>query len=138
MIAGFGATLTLIAVFLYSRLGLEGPLIFAVVSLVLVGLGAGFFRPATQVAVYQNADRSDYGALTAMLVLIQSLAGTLGVTIVVAISESYAGADSPEAFVEGQQLAFTLLIPLLAAAIAVSFMGRVIRRKPVEEATPVS
>ena len=136
LIAGFGATLTLIAVFLYSRLGLEGPLIFAVVSLVLVGLGAGFFRPATQVAVYQNADRSDYGALTAMLVLIQSLAGTLGVTIAVAISESYAGAGTPEAFVEGQQLAFTLLIPLLAASVAVSFLGRARRRKPVEEATP--
>jgi EmrB/QacA subfamily drug resistance transporter len=133
MIAGFGAAMTLVAVFLYSRLDLEGPVAFVVVALVLTGVGAGFFRPANQVAVYANADRNDYGALTAMLVLIQSLAGTLGTTIAVAISESKAGGDSPMAFVEGQQLAFTLLIPVLAAAVVVSFLGRVRRQKPVEE-----
>jgi EmrB/QacA subfamily drug resistance transporter len=136
VIAGFGAAMTLVAVFLYSRLGLEGPLVFAVVALILTGLGAGFFRPANQVAVYANADRNDYGALTAMLVLIQSLAGTLGTTIAVAISESKAGADSPAAFTEGQQLAFTLLIPVLAASVAVSFLGRARRAKVVEEGVP--
>jgi hypothetical protein len=93
-----------------------------------VGFGAGFFRPATQVAVYADADRSDYGALTAMLVLIQSLAGTLGTTIVVAISESRASADDAVAFTEGQQLAFTLLIPLLATAVVVAFLSPLRRR----------
>jgi EmrB/QacA subfamily drug resistance transporter len=128
MIAGFGASITLCAVFIYSRLGIDGPLLFAAVALVLVGFGAGFFRPATQVAVYADADRSDYGALTAMLVLIQSLAGTLGTTIVAAISESRASADDAVAFTEGQQLAFTLLIPLLATAVVVAFLSPLRRR----------
>jgi EmrB/QacA subfamily drug resistance transporter len=132
-IAGIGAFITLGAVLLYAQLGVEGPLLLLVVALVLVGLGAGFFRPANQVAVYADADRADYGALTAMLVLIQSLAGTLGTTIIVAVSESRATADTAEAFTEGQQFAFMLLVPLLAASVIVSFLGRT-RRKQVEPA----
>jgi EmrB/QacA subfamily drug resistance transporter len=129
-IAGVGAFITLCAVLIYARLGIEGPLLLAVVALVLVGLGAGFFRPANQVAVYADADRADYGALTAMLVLLQSLAGTLGTTILIAISESRAAEDTAEAFTDGQQFAFTLLIPLLAASVVVSFLGRTRRRQP--------
>jgi MFS family permease len=130
MIAGAGAFITLGAVLIYSRLGVEGPLLMVAVALVLVGLGAGFFRPANQVAVYANADRADYGALTAMLVLIQSLAGTLGITILIAITETRAAADTAQAFTNGQQLAFTLLIPLLVASVIVSFLGRTKRRQP--------
>ena len=132
IIAGFGAFITLGAVLIYSRLGIEGPLLMVVAALVLVGLGAGFFRPANQVAVYANADRADYGALTAMLVLTQSLAGTLGTTILIAISESRSAEDTPEAFTDGQQFAFMLLIPLLVASVIVSFMGRT-KRKGAEE-----
>src|SRR5690606_21246663 len=130
VIAGIGAFITLGAVIIYSRLGVEGPLLAVVVALVLVGLGAGFFRPANQVAVYANADRADYGALTAMLVLTQSLAGTLGVTILIAITESRTAQDAPQAFTDGQQFAFLLLIPLLVASVVVSFMGRTRRKEP--------
>jgi predicted MFS family arabinose efflux permease len=129
-IAGVGALITLCAVLMYAQLGVEGPLLLAVAALVLVGLGAGFFRPANQVAVYANADRADYGALTAMLVLIQSLAGTLGTTILIAVSESRAAADTARAFTDGQRFAFTLLIPLLAASVIVSFLGRTRRKQP--------
>ncbi len=134
IIAGFGAAITLGAVLLYSRLGVEGPLLMVVAALVLVGLGAGFFRPANQVAVYANADRADYGALTAMLVLTQSLAGTLGTTILVAISESRNAEDTPAAFTDGLHFAFMLLVPLLVASVVVSFMGKVRRRPPAEVA----
>jgi MFS family permease len=109
-----------------------------VVALVLVGLGAGFFRPANQVAVYADADRADYGALTAMLVLTQSLAGTLGTTILVAISESRAAADTARAFTDGQSFAFTLLIPLLAVSVVVSFLGRTRRTKAKETVASTS
>jgi hypothetical protein len=136
MIAGFGALMTLAAVLIYVQLGVDGPLLFVAVALVLVGLGAGFFRPANQVAVYATADRADYGALTAMLVLIQSLAGTLGTTILVAISESRAAEDNPQAFTDGQAFAFALLIPLLAVSVIVSFLGR--GRRAVQEAAAPS
>ena len=123
IIAGIGAFVTLAAVLIYSRLGVEGPMLAVVVALVLIGLGGGFFRPANQVAVYANADRRDYGALTAMLVLIQSLAGTLGTTIAVAVSESRNAVEDASTFTSGQQLAFTLLLPLLVLSVIVSFLG---------------
>jgi EmrB/QacA subfamily drug resistance transporter len=138
VVAGFGAFITLGAVIVYTRLGVEGPLLMMMVALVLVGFGAGLFRPANQVAVYANADRSDYGALTAMLVLTQSLAGTLGTTILVAVSESRAAADTAKAFTQGQHLAFTLLIPLLVASVVVSFAGRDRKRQVEEEPATVA
>lgn len=124
LIAGLGAFLTMIAVLFYSRLGVESPLPLIIIPLSLVGLGGGFFRPANQVAVYADADRKDYGGLTAMLVLIGSLAGTLGTTITVAINESRASGDDPIAFADAQRFTFTALVPLLAASVLVSVIGR--------------
>jgi EmrB/QacA subfamily drug resistance transporter len=129
-IAGFGAAITLGAVLIYSRLGVEGPLLMVVGALVLVGLGAGFFRPANQVSVYADADHADYGAVTAMLVLTQSLAGTLGTTVLIAISESRSAQDTPAAFTDGQQFAFMLLIPLLVASVATAFASKLRSRQP--------
>jgi EmrB/QacA subfamily drug resistance transporter len=123
-VAATGALLTLFAVLIYSRLGIEASLVMVVIALVLVGLGAGFFRPANQVAVYAQADQRDYGALAAMLVLLQSLAGTLGTTIAVAINESRAAADDARGFTEGQQFAFTALLPLLVVSVFVSALAR--------------
>ncbi len=127
-VAAVGGLLSLVAVVIYSRLGVEAPLIIVSVALVFVGLGAGFFRPANQVAVYAQADRRDYGALAAMLVLLQSLAGTFGTTIAVAINESRAAADDARNFTEGQQLAFSTLIPLLIVSIVVSLFARSLGR----------
>jgi EmrB/QacA subfamily drug resistance transporter len=124
LIAGVGASITLVAVLIYAGLGVASPIAFVVAALVLVGIGAGFFRPANQVAVYAGTDRRDYGGLTAMLVLLQSLAGSLGATIAVAINESRAASDSPASFVEGQRFTFVTLLPLLALSVIVSFAGR--------------
>ena len=106
-------------------------------ALVLVGLGAGFFRPANQVSVYADADHADYGAVTAMLVLTQSLAGTLGTTVLIAISESRSAQDTPAAFTDGQHFAFMLLIPLLIASVATAFASK-LRRRQTEVAVSTS
>jgi MFS family permease len=123
-IAALGAGLTFLAVLVYSRLGVETSIVYMIVALALVGLGAGFFRPANQVAVYADVDAVNYGALTAMLVLVQSLSGTLGTTITVAISESRASSNDPVAFTEAQSFTFMVLLPLLAASVVVSLIGR--------------
>jgi MFS family permease len=124
VVAAGGAMLSFCAVLIYSRLGVESAVILVVVALVLVGLGAGFFRPANQVAVYAQADQRDYGALAAMLVLLQSLAGTLGTTIAVAINETRSATDDAKSFTEGQQFAFTALLPLLVVSVFVSLLAR--------------
>ena len=136
IMAGVGALITFLAVVFYSRLGVDTALLLVIIPLVLVGVGGGFFRPANQVAVYATAPRSDYGGLTAMLVLIGSLAGTLGTTITVAINESRARGDDAVTFTEGQQFTFTLLMPLLLASVLVSFIGRSTTRKEPAEAAP--
>jgi hypothetical protein len=132
LIAGLGAFLTLLAVAFYSRLGIDTPLLLIIIPLSLVGLGGGFFRPANQVAVYADADKKDYGGLTAMLVLIGSLAGTLGTTITVAINESRVTGDDPVAFADAQSFTFTALIPLLIASVFVSLIGRSVLKKTPE------
>jgi EmrB/QacA subfamily drug resistance transporter len=124
VVAGFGVMVTLAAVFIYSRLGVDESLLPVVAALILVGLGASLFRPANQVAVYAETERRDFGALAAMLVLIQSLAGTLGTTIAVAANETRARGDTPATFVEGQRFTFTVLLPLLVLSVLVSFLGR--------------
>jgi len=137
-IAGLGAFFTLLAVLLYSRLGVEAPVAFVAAALVLVGLGGGFFRPASQVAVYGLVERKDFASVSAMLVLLQSLSGTLGATVLVAINEARAGADDAAAFTSGQQLAFTALLPLLALAVVTSFLGLGARKRRPEESPAAS
>ena len=130
VIAGSGVMFTLLAVFIYSRLGVDESLLPVVVALILMGLGAGLFRPSNQVAVYAETERRDFGALAAMLVLIQSLAGTLGTTIAVAANETRSRGDDPANFVEGQRFTFTALLPLLLLSVIVSFLGRTTSRRP--------
>jgi hypothetical protein len=94
------------------------------------------------VAVYAHADQRDYGAIAAMLVLLQSLAGTLGTTIAVAINESRSAVDDARSFTEGQQFAFTVLLPLLVVSVFVSLLAGKLDRRPrrdevvMTEATP--
>jgi EmrB/QacA subfamily drug resistance transporter len=137
-IAALGAALTFMAVVVYTRLGTDTSIVYMIVALSLVGFGGGFFRPANQVAVYADVAASDYGGLTAMLVLVQSLAGTLGTTITVAITESRASSNNPAAFTEAQSFTFMLLLPLLAASVIVSLLGRSPRKKDAPTVVPVT
>ncbi len=130
VVAGAGAAVTFVAVFLYSRAGVDGPLLLVVAALVLVGIGAGLFRPANQVWVYGDTQPRDYGAVTAMLVLVQSLAGTMGTTIAVAMNETRSAGSDPASFTSGQRFTFAALLPLLALSTLLAFAGRSKRPKP--------
>jgi MFS family permease len=133
IVAAGGAFITFLAVLVYSLMGMNSPALLILVPLVLVGVGGGFFRPANQVAVYATVDRKDYGSLAAMLSSIGSLAGTMGATIMVALSEMRSTSTDPAAFVEGQQFTFALLLPLLLLSVFVSLLGRA---KPAKEEAP--
>jgi MFS family permease len=124
VIAALGAFITFLAVLVYSRLGLSSPVLLILVPLVLVGIGGGFFRPANQVAVFATVGRNEYGSLSAMLSSIGSLASTMGATVLVAVSESRSTTSDPAGFASGQQLAFTILLPLLLLSAFVSLLGR--------------
>ncbi len=124
VIATLGMALSFVAVFGYSRLGVSTAPVLILLPLLLVGLGSGLFRPANQVAVYTGMSSSEFGSLSAMLASIGSLAGTLGATITIAISDSRGSVDDPVAFTEAQQFTFAALLPLLLVATIVSMLSR--------------
>jgi MFS family permease len=100
-----------------------------VVPLTLVGIGLGLARPANQVAVYSTVNRSEFGSLSALIISLTTLAGALGATITVAISEVRSTGDTALSFTNAQQFTFTALLPLLVLALVISFLGRG-RRQP--------
>jgi EmrB/QacA subfamily drug resistance transporter len=141
VIAAIGVFITLIAVFLYSRLGLTTPLLLVVPPLVLIGVGGGFFRPANQVAVYGSVPANDFGGLSAMISSLASLAGTLGTTVMVAVNETRTKGNDPAELASAQQFTFRTLLPLLAVSVFVSLLGKATARRketPVLSRTPAS
>jgi hypothetical protein len=134
--AAIGAAITFVAVLIYAQLGVGAAAALVIVPLALIGIGGGFFRPANQVAIYATVSRSDFGSLSAMLTSIGTLAGTLGTTIMVAVSDSRGASTDPVAFAEAQQFTFALLLPLLVASVIVSLLGRSTRRDEEQPSAP--
>lgn len=124
LIAAVGVAITFVAVLAYSRLGLTTPVLLVLVPLALVGIGGGFFRPANQVTVYADVDRRDYGALSAMITSLGTLAGALGTTLTIAVTESRGSSNDPIAFAEAIRFTFTALLPLLLVSVFVSLARR--------------
>jgi hypothetical protein len=119
----------LAGVFVYAQLSQSTPPLIVLVPLVLAGFSAGIARPANQVVAYRVVEERDYGSIAAMLSSSMMLAGTLGTTTAVALSESLATSSSPAAFAEAQQQTFTLLLPVVALGVAVSLLAGP-RREP--------
>ncbi len=124
LVASAGIFFSLLAVILYSRLGLSSSVLLVIPPLALIGLGGALLRPSNQVAVYATVDREQYGALSAVLTALGALAGSLGATVTVALHESHASGSGAAAFVHGQQFTFAVLIPIVAVSAALSLLGR--------------
>ncbi|HEY7270649.1 MAG TPA: hypothetical protein VH951_12560, partial [Dehalococcoidia bacterium] len=63
-------------------------------------------------------------SLSAMLQSLGALAGTLGTTITIAITEARTSENAGTALAEAQQFTFTALLPLLLLSVVVSMLGR--------------
>jgi len=124
-------------VVVFARLGTGTAPLLVLLPLGLIGFGGGLFRPANQVAVFAGVERSQFGSLSAMLQSLGALAGTLGTTITIAITEARTSANAGTALAEAQQFTFTALLPLLLIAVFVSLLGRS-GKKPDEPAVPVA
>jgi len=130
VIAAAGMFITFLSVLAYSQLGTTTPVLFILVPLVLLGIGGGLFRPANQVAVFAGVTAAEYGSLSGMLQSMGALAGTLGTTITVAISDARSTSSTDSvAFAEAQAFTFTALLPLLFISVFVSLIGRTPRPK---------
>jgi len=137
VVAAAGMFVTFLAVVVFARLGTGTAPLLVLLPLGLIGFGGGLFRPANQVAVFAGVERSQFGSLSAMLQSLGALAGTLGTTITIAITEARTSANAGTALAEAQQFTFTALLPLLLIAVFVSLLGRS-GKKPDEPAVPVA
>src|SRR3954447_20660969 len=137
LVAAGGIALLFVAVFAYAQMHVSTAPLLVLVPLILVGAAGGISRPANQVVAYQTVTPAEYGSLAAMLNSSMMLAGTLGTTITVAISESLAVKGNAASFADAQSQTFTLLLPLLALGVAVSLLGGRRREREGEAVAPV-
>jgi MFS family permease len=124
VVAAGGMFITFLAVLVFAQLGVDTNPLAVILPLALIGAGGGFFRPANQVAVFAGVSRTEFGSLSAMLQSLGALAGTLGTTITIAITEARTSENAGTALAEAQQFTFTALLPLLLLSVVVSMLGR--------------
>jgi EmrB/QacA subfamily drug resistance transporter len=135
LVAGVGVALLCIAVVAYGRMGISTTPVLILVPLVLAGTAGGLSRPATQVAAFQTVRPGDFGSVSAMQTSLMMLAGTLGTTVTVAISDSVSTGTDAASFVSAQQTTFLALVPLLLTGLAVSLISSLRRSKDAVTST---
>ena len=96
----------------YSRLAVDTQIILVAAVLAFLGAGVGLFTPANQKSAFAAVGQEDYGVLGALLSSFGTAAGTVGVTIMVALMEFDGGRElwaKAEVFAEAQEFAFMWL-----------------------------
>jgi len=122
-INGFGVALLVLGIACYATLGTASHLSLVGVVLAVIGAGIGFFTPASQKIAFASVRQEDYGVLAAMLSSFGTAAGTIGITITVALMDAASGSQlwhSPAAYAAAQQFAFACLVPVGLVAIGVA------------------
>jgi EmrB/QacA subfamily drug resistance transporter len=111
----------------YAMLGLNSDLVSVAAVLALLGAGIGLFTPANQKLAFASVGHQDYGVLAAMLSSFGTAAGTIGITLTVALMEASGGAKlwtEPAVLSGSQRFAFVCLLPIGIAAIIIAFKSR--------------
>lgn len=123
----FGIALLVAGIACYAALGTASHYALVGAVLALIGAGIGFFTPANQKNAFASVRQEDYGVLAAMLSSFGTAAGTIGITITVALMEA---AGSPRlwtdvaVFAGAQRFAFACLVPVGLVAVTVGFQSR--------------
>jgi DHA2 family multidrug resistance protein-like MFS transporter len=140
LVAAAGVALLCLGVFAYARMDDSTAALLVVVPLVLTGVAGGLFRPANQVAAFATVRREDYGSVSAVQTSLMMLAGTLGTTVAVAISDSLTEGAGAASFAAAQRTTFLAFVPLLLIGVAVAMVGAMRERDPATGAAlePVS
>lgn len=111
----------------YAALGSASHLIVVSAVLAAIGIGIGLMTPASQKIAFASVHQENYGVLAAMLSSFGTAAGTIGITITVALMDAVGGATlwhSPAAFAAAQRFAFACLIPVGLVAVGVGLKCR--------------
>ena len=93
----------------------------------MIGAGVGFLTPSSQKIAFAAVRQEDYGVLAAVLSSFGTAAGTIGITITVALMDAASGPrlwHDPAAFAAAQQFAFACLVPVGLVAVGVALKCR--------------
>ena len=126
-INSFGVALLVLGIACHAALGDASHLALVGAVLAVIGAGIGFLTPASQKIAFAAVRQQDYGVLAAMLSSFGTAAGTIGITITVALMDAASGPrlwHDPAAFAAAQQFAFACLVPVGLVAVGVALKCR--------------
>ncbi|HLN86023.1 MAG TPA: MFS transporter, partial [Candidatus Limnocylindrales bacterium] len=86
-----GVGLLVLGIACYATLGSGSRLALVGAVLAVIGAGIGLLTPASQKIAFASVRQEDYGVLAAMLSSFGTAAGTLGITITVALMDASSG-----------------------------------------------
>jgi EmrB/QacA subfamily drug resistance transporter len=122
----------------YAVLDLSSGLVLMGAALALIGAGVGVFTPANQKVAFGAVEQEEYGVLSALLSSFGTAAGTIGITMTVALMEASGGTrlwTEPEVLSQAQRFAFACLLPIGVLAIMIGALtrGKGLERVPAGE-----
>ncbi|MDP2645586.1 MAG: MFS transporter [Desulfobacterales bacterium] len=121
-----GLVFLVAGIWLYSLLGSGSHYLRVAAALALNGAGVGFFMPANQRTAFEAVGQEHYGIVSAMLASFNVGAGTLGVSVMVALMEHLLGGGgfgNPAAFAAAQQFSFRTFLPLAGVTMGMLLLG---------------
>jgi MFS family permease len=131
-VSGIGVALLVFGIACYAALGSAAHLAAVGAVLAAIGAGLGLMTPANQKVAFASVRQADYGVLAAMLSSFGTAAGTIGITITVALMDGVGGAalwHDPATFASAQGFAFACMVPLGLVAVGIAFKCRHARAK---------
>lgn len=125
IVASAGMALTALGLVMLIFLGMNTPLPYIIVALLLLGLGFGFFSSPNMNAIMGSADRRAYGVASALLATMRTLGQMLGLGITLLIFSIVIGpvAITPPhygAFLTSTRIAFSFSAVLCLLGIFAS------------------
>ena len=121
-----GLVLILVALFLFTRVPVEGQYLTDVFpTMLLLGLGAGISFPALMTLAMSGATKDDAGLASGLVNTSAQVGGALGLAVLATLSATQsqqlaaAGASSAEALTGGYHLAFWIGAVLVGVAIVI-------------------
>ncbi len=126
-VALVGLVIIVAGITFYALLDMKTDFAIVAAALAVLGSGIGLFTPANQKLAYSSVGQEDYGVLSAMLSSFGTAAGTIGITITVALMEASGGPRlwrEPMTLAKAQQFAFASILPLGVLAIIIGLGSR--------------
>lgn len=138
LISSFGMGVTAVALFLFSRMGMQTPIWAVMGTLMLLGVGFAFFAPANMSVVMNSVDKKYFGVAAAVVATMRYVGQMLSSGIAAVIFATYMGRTAislapVSLLITSINVAFTLGCGICTAGVIVTLAtGRKVTTVPGE------